>query len=388
MEIAVVGAGYVGLGNAALLATHHKIKVIDIDEKKVHSLNKGVCPLDDRLMKSYLKKYKKNISADTKINENFNRYSFCIIATPTNFIQKFKSFDTSSIIEILENLKKIKYKKTIIIRSTVPIGFCDSVTKRYKNLNIAFFPEFLREGFALYDNLNPTRIIAGGNKVNTKDFANILLSLSKKKNTELVFASLKEAESIKLFANAYLATRIAFFNELDSFALTNNLDSEKIIRGISKDSRIGDYYNNPSFGYGGYCLPKDTKQLSESIGKVHHEVIDGAIASNKSRKKLIVSNILKSNKTMIGLYRLSTKSGSDNFRESAMIDILKMLKMQKKQILIYEPNYDKSLFMGYRVERSLDEFLKMVNIIIANRIDKNIAGTKKQIFSRDLFNEN
>lgn len=386
MKIAIVGAGYVGLGNALLLAQKHKVTLIDTNPNKVKDINAGINPIEDDLVSKNLKKYKGNISAIANIDETINSFQLCIIATPTNFKNKIIGFDTSTIDTTLSYLKKFKFKNNIVIRSTLPIGYTGSAIKKFRDLKISFFPEFLREGYALHDSLYPSRIIAGGNKQNTKLFADLLKENSKKKDVRTLFTSPAEAEAIKLFSNAYLAMRISFFNELDSFAMIKNLNTENIINGIGLDDRIGNFYNNPSFGYGGYCLPKDTKQLASNFSDIPHHLIKAITKSNIERKKIIAKSILQGNYKVIGIYRLRMKSNSDNFRESAINDVIKILKKSDKKIIIYEPNLAKS-FLGCKVENNFEEFLKKTDVIVANRVSKELEKSKKIILTRDIFNE-
>ena len=386
MKIVIIGAGYVGLGNALLLAQNNEVLLIDTDPKKVRSINAGISPIEDDLVSRYLKKYQGNVSAIANIDETINSFKLCIIATPTNFKNKIIGFDTSTIDKNLSYLKKFKFKNPIVIRSTIPIGYTESAIKKYKDLKISFFPEFLREGYALHDNLYPSRIIAGGSKQNSKLFAGLLKENAKKKDVPTLFTSPTEAEAIKLFSNTYLAMRISFFNELDSFAMIKNLNTENIINGIGLDDRIGNFYNNPSFGYGGYCLPKDTKQLASNFSDIPHYLIKATIKSNIERKKIIAKNILHGKYRVIGIYRLTMKSNSDNFRESAINDVIKILKKSDKEIIIYEPNVARS-FLGCKVENNFEEFLKKSDVIVANRVSKDLEKSKKIILTRDIFNE-
>tara|TARA_B100002019_G_scaffold285804_1_gene295342 strand:+ start:107 stop:1270 length:1164 start_codon:yes stop_codon:yes gene_type:complete len=385
MNILVIGAGYVGLSNAVFIAEKCNVEVIDIDKKKIDLLQKRVSPIKDRLLESYLKKESLKINFEPKISLDLRKFSFVVIATPTNFDPKKNNFDTRSVEGVLKQLKRRSFNNLVVIRSTVPIGFTSKMQKKF-NFPIAFFPEFLREGKALKDSLYPSRIICGSNSQKAKRFLNILKDCSKKKNIPTIITSSSEAEAIKLFSNTYLAMRIAFFNEVDSFAISNNLDPKNIIDGISLDSRIGNYYNNPSFGYGGYCLPKDTKQLRSNFIGVPQKLVSATIQSNLLRKKFITEKIVGSKKSKIGIYKLSMKTGSDNFRESAIIDIIKMLKRSKQELVIFEPLLDQDSFLGIRVERSIKDFLEWCDLIIANRIDKKIKRAKNLVFSRDLFN--
>jgi UDPglucose 6-dehydrogenase len=390
MKIGVIGAGYVGMANALLLAKNHIIHIYDINENSINLINNGICPVEDSLGDRYLSNFKKNIKAFSAINISITQCDFCIVATPTNFDKKTKSFDTSSISEVLAQLKDLGFKGTIAIRSTLPIGFTKDAVMKFSTLNIAFLPEFLREGQALYDSLNPSRIIAGYDKPdkNIERFVEILVSNSSKKEVQILYTSSMEAESIKLFSNAYLAMRIAYFNEVDSYALKKYLNSRNIIKGISMDPRIGDYYNNPSFGYGGYCLPKDVMELSESLKEFDLPLIKNIIKSNNLRKKIISKEILKIKQKNIGIFRLAMKSGSDNFREASVLEIVKSLKINNKNLTIFEPSINRNTFLGIKIDNDLKRFIDRNELIIANRLDDNLQNVKKVIFSRDLFNIN
>lgn len=387
MNILVVGAGYVGLSNAVMLAMKHDVTVIDTDTKKVEQLQNKISPIKDKLLEAYLKKKELKISFESKICRSLEKVDVVLIATPTNFDNKNNHFDTNSIQTILNELHKKSFKNLVVIRSTIPIGFTDKMKKKY-SYDIAFFPEFLREGKALKDSLYPSRLICGSQSNISKRFLTSLKDCTKKKKVKMLITSPSEAESIKLFSNTYLAMRIAFFNEVDSFALSKNINSKNLIDGISADPRIGDYYNNPSFGYGGYCLPKDTKQLRVNFQNIPQKLISASINSNIARKKFITNKIVESKPSKIGVYRLSMKSNSDNWRESSIIDILKDLKRKDYKIKIYEPMIEKNLFNGIRIENNFKQFTKWSDLIITNRLDTKIEKTKKIIFSRDLFNNN
>lgn len=386
MNILVFGAGYVGLSNAVLLASKNEVTVVDIDEDKISNLKAGKCPIKDSLLTKHIKNKELKLSFKSKLNENLKKIQVVIIATPTDFNDDKKSFDTKSIEKVLRELKKRNYKNLVAIRSTIPIGFTEKINKKY-NFDIAYFPEFLREGSALKDNLYPSRIICGSKSPTAKKFLRILENSAIKKNVSSLIVSPSEAESIKLFSNTYLAMRIAFFNEVDSLALSKNLDSKNIIDGISLDPRIGNYYNNPSFGYGGYCLPKDTKQLRKNFDSIPQKIIQATIQSNKVRKNFIIKEISKKKESKIGIYRLSMKSGSDNFRESAVLDIINVLK-NKKDLMIFEPMLKEKKFMGIKVENNINTFFKWSEIIIANRLNKEIEKKNKIIFTRDIFKVN
>ena len=388
MNITILGAGYVGLSNAILLAKNNQVTLVDIDKEKISLLKKKKSPIRDSLIQSYLSKKNLSLTFDTQISNNLSKSKAVLIATPTNFDPKTKSFDTVSIEDILKKLKRNKFSKLVVIRSTVPVGFTEKMQKKYPNIDIAFFPEFLREGDALRDSLYPSRIICGSKTNKARFFLNLLKDSAIKKNIQTQITSSSEAEAIKLFSNMYLAMRIAFFNELDSFSLSKNLHSKEIIDGLSSDPRIGNYYNNPSFGYGGYCLPKDTQQLRQNFKDIPQKLIQATIQSNHLRKKFIVNEILKRKAKIIGIYRLSMKTGSDNWRESAIIDVIKSLKREQNQLIIYEPLLSKKTFMGISIEKDLEKFKNKSKLIVANRFDGALGDNDEILFTRDIFNEN
>lgn len=388
MNITILGAGYVGLSNAILLAKNNQVTLVDIDKEKISLLKKKKSPIRDSLIQRYLSKKNLSLTFDTQISNNLSKSKAVLIATPTNFDPKTKSFDTVSIEDILKRLKRNKFSKLVVIRSTVPVGFTEKMQKKYPNIDIAFFPEFLREGDALRDSLYPSRIICGSKTNKARFFLNLLKDSAIKKNIQTQITSSSEAEAIKLFSNMYLAMRIAFFNELDSFSLSKNLNSKDIIDGLSSDPRIGNYYNNPSFGYGGYCLPKDTQQLRQNFKDIPQKLIQATIQSNHLRKKFIVNEILKRKAKIIGIYRLSMKTGSDNWRESAIIDVIKSLKREQNQLIIYEPLLSKKTFMGISIEKDLEKFKNKSKLIVANRFDSALGDNDEILFTRDIFNEN
>jgi UDPglucose 6-dehydrogenase len=388
VNITILGAGYVGLSNAILLAKNNQVTLVDIDKEKISLLKKKKSPIRDSLIQRYLSKKNLSLTFDTQISNNLSKSKAVLIATPTNFDPKTKSFDTVSIEDILKKLKRNKFSKLVVIRSTVPVGFTEKMQKKYPNIDIAFFPEFLREGDALRDSLYPSRIICGSKTNKARFFLNLLKESAIKKNIQTQITSSSEAEAIKLFSNMYLAMRIAFFNELDSFSLSKNLHSKEIIDGLSSDPRIGNYYNNPSFGYGGYCLPKDTQQLRQNFKDIPQKLIQATIQSNHLRKKFIVNEILKRKAKIIGIYRLSMKTGSDNWRESAIIDIIKSLKREQNQLIIYEPLLSKKTFMGISIEKDLEKFKNKSKLIVANRFDGALGDNDEILFTRDIFNEN
>ncbi len=388
MKILVFGAGYVGLSNALTLAKRNEVKLIDINKDKIALLHAKKSPIQDPLVSTYLKKKDLSISFDHKLSDDTKNFDVAVIATPTSFKKEIKSFDTSSVNKVLSKLEQKNFLKLVAIRSTVPIGFTKQMQKKYPQFDIAFFPEFLRENNSLRDCLYPTRIICGSKSKNAKNFTKSLMESAIKKNINYIITDASEAEAIKLFSNSYLAMRISFFNELDSFAMNNNLSTKDIIDGVSMDPRIGNFYNNPSFGYGGYCLPKDTKQLKEDYKNIPQKLIQATIDSNKLRKKMIVNDIIKRKIKYVGVYRLLMKSGSDNWRESATLDILKGLKGKGIKIIIYEPLITKRNFMGFYIEKDLHKFKEFSKLIIANRFEENIKDMRDIIYTRDIFEEN
>ena len=388
MKITVVGMGYVGLSNAVMLSQNNEVSVLEIDANKVTLLNERKSPIQDDLISRYLQEKSLKISATTDSNIAFTASSFIIICTPTNFIESINSFCTSSIDEVTDNINKIGFNGLVVIRSTVPIGYTKKLQAKYPKLIIAFFPEFLREGSALKDSLNPSRIICGSSAKLARDFIQLLLDAGTSKDVPTLLTEPDEAEAIKLFSNAYLAMRVAFFNELDTFAFTKELNAKDLINGVSMDPRIGNFYNNPSFGYGGYCLPKDIRQLVSSFDEIPQEIIKATVESNKTRKHFI-SNYLKNHSAKkIGIYKLAMKHGSDNWRETALIDIIELLKKTKKQIFIYEPNFHSKIFMGIEVTDNFDDFIEQIDLVIANRISDQLTTINREVFTRDVFNTN
>ena len=389
MKISVIGMGYVGLSNAILLAVKHSVICHDNNLSKLDSINKKVSPIKDALINSYLKNKPLKLSTSIDVNEETIKSSFIIISTPTNYDPLKNTFDTSSIDSILLKLNKLKCNASIIIKSTLPIGYTDNANQKFKNLKIYFSPEFLREGKALYDNLYPSRIIIGNTDKYSKRFLSVLKSSSLNKDVKTFTMTSSEAESVKLFANSYLAMRVAYFNELDSFASCHHLDSKQLIDGICADPRIGDGYNNPSFGFGGYCLPKDTLQLSSSFNNVPNAIIKSLKKSNQLRKKHVVDDILKSRVKRIGIYLLSMKKDSDNFRESSIIDVIKLLKKNGKTIYIYEPllGKKKNIF-GCTVINDFNSFLNKTGLIVTNRLCKELRKVRNKVYTRDIYGEN
>ena len=388
-KILIIGAGYVGLSNAILLSQKFDVTITDIDKEKINLINKKKSPFNDKKIEYYLSSRKLNLSAKHAALINYDVFNFIFIALPTDYVENRNSFNTKIIETTIKKILNISPYSLIIIRSTLPIGFCENISKILKTERIIYFPEFLREGQALEDSLNPSRIIIGGNKIYSIDILNLFTKCIRKKNISNLITTSSEAEAIKLFSNTFLAMRISFFNELDTFCLQNKIDSKKVISGVSLDKRIGNYYNNPSFGYGGYCLPKDTKQLLSNFDNIPQDLIKATVNSNNSRKSFISKYILGKKKSPIGIYRLSMKTGSDNFRNSSILDIIKLIKKNKKiKIYIYEPLINDSSFMGIEVFNKLHKFKKICNLIIANRFDSKLDDIEDKVISRDLFREN
>ncbi len=390
MRICVIGLGYVGLSNATLLSTKYNVVCHDIDKSKLQLINDRVSPIQDSYISNYFKNKKLNLKTIDKIDKSLIDLDYIIICTSTNYDPKSNSFDTSSIDKILKKLNYSKFKSIIIIKSTVPVGFVEQCNKKYKSLKIYFSPEFLREGKALYDNLYPSRMIIGNEDSHSRKYLSMVKKCCLKKNIKTLFMSSTEAETVKLFANNYLATRVAFFNELDSYSIHYNLNTKSVIDGISSDPRIGTHYNNPSFGFGGYCLPKDTKQLISSFKDIKSALIPSLNSSNNLRKKYIISDILKLNIKNIGIYKLSMKKDSDNYRESSIIDIIKNLKKFDKNIFIYDPLLDdKNKIFGCEIINNFDIFLNKVSLIVTNRISSELKKVSaKKIYTRDVYGEN
>ena len=383
MKIAVAGTGYVGLSLATLLSTKNEVLAYDILEDKVNKINKRISPIKDEVIEDYFKNKKLNLKATTNYKEAFKETEFIIISTPTNYDEKTNYFDTTSVEDIIKKVISINKDATIVIKSTIPVGFTDKVKEKYKIENIFFSPEFLREGHALYDNLYPSRIIVGSYTDKGKKFALLLKECSLKKDIPIKYMSSTEAEAVKLFANTYLAIRVAFFNEVDTYAEIKNLNTKNIIEGICLDPRIGANYNNPSFGYGGYCLPKDTKQLLANYKDVPQNIIEAVVKSNETRKEHIVNMILAKNPKIVGIYRLTMKSNSDNFRASAILDIITKLKEKNINIIIYEPTIKD--YYDIRVENDIEKFKKISDIIVANRYSSVLDDIKEKVYTRDLF---
>ncbi len=388
MKIAVVGAGYVGLSLATLLSQENEVIVLDIDNDKIKMINNRISPIKDKYIENYFNKNKLNLSATLNYIDAFSEAEFIIISTPTNYDDKKRFFDTKSIEDIVLKVISMNINPTIIIKSTVPIGFTESIKRKYDINNVIFSPEFLREGHALYDNLNPTRIIVGEKSKKAEQFGNLLKKITLKKDVVIKYMSNTEAEAVKLFSNTYLALRIAFFNELDTYSEVYDLNTRDIIDGLCLDSRIGNYYNNPSFGYGGYCLPKDTKQLQNNFKGIPENLISAVVASNITRKKHIAQMIVDKHPKVVGIYKLDMKYGSDNYRSSAVIDIIKIIKHKRIKIVIFDSKVNNDTFLDCDIINNINEFKRKADIIVANRIDKELQDVQEKVYSRDIFNNN
>ena len=388
MKIAVIGIGYVGLSNAIVLAQKNEVVLVDIVEEKVNLINSRQSPIAEPLIEEYLKHHKIKLSATLNLQSACEDADFVLIATPTDYNDQTNSFDTSSVEDVIEKVSEISPDTTIIIKSTVPVGFTENlINKGYKN--ILFVPEFLREGQALYDNLYPSRIVIGGSREKGEPFAQLMIEGAIKKDVPVLYTKTTEAEAIKLFANTYLAMRVAFFNELDSYAWENDLDSQKIIEGVGLDPRIGTHYCNPSFGYGGYCLPKDTKQLLANYKKVPQNLISAVIESNKTRKHFVVSEILRHYPKIVGVYKLAMKRGSDNCRSSAIFDIIQELQAAGVRVFVYDPAYENEEAFRFLVfEKNLKAFKDQCDLIIANRFNEELGDIRSKVLTRDLFRNN
>ncbi|WP_297690286.1 nucleotide sugar dehydrogenase [uncultured Anaerococcus sp.] len=384
MKIVVLGMGYVGLSNAILLAQSEEVVGVDVSKEKVDLINNNISPIKDDYIENYLKNKELNLVAKTSGVDDFKDSDLVILALPTNYDEEESYFDTSFLDDAIKEIKAIRKDLPILIKSTIPIGYTQKVNDLYGCDNIIFSPEFLREGRALYDSLNPSRIIVS----NEGGFGEKIGSLYKKEalnDPELILMGSSEAEAVKLFANTYLALRVAFFNELDSFSLAKGLDSKNIIRGVSADPRIGDHYNNPSFGYGGYCLPKDTKQLYANFAGIPNALFKAIIDANDIRKDYLSRDIMDKKPNLIGIYRLVMKKGSDNFRKSAIFDVIENLKKEGANLIIYEPNIDGDDFEGMKVVNNIEEF-KKADLILANRLEDELIDVRDRVYTRDLFN--
>ena len=384
-KIVVIGLGYVGCSMAVLLAQNNTVVAVDIDEAKVNSLNQKKSPIADKHLEEFLLNETLDLRATDNLHDALVDSDLIIIATPTDFDQDTNAFNTDTVESVIFEISGIKNDATIVIKSTLPIGFTTKLQEKFINKNILVSPEFLREGQALYDNLHPSRIIVGGDQELSKSFSLLLINAAFKKDIPVMHVEPSEAEAIKLFSNTYLAMRVAFFNELDSFILERDLSSKAVIDGVSLDNRIGDFYNNPSFGYGGYCLPKDTQQLLSNFDVVPQSLIQAIIQANTIRKDFIASKIINMQPNCVGIFRLVMKSESDNFRFSAVLGVMKRIKAKGIPVKVYEPSLADNFFYNSPVIKDLDEFKKSVDIIIANRISDELEDVSAKVFSRDLF---
>ena len=385
MKIAIAGVGYVGLSLATLLSQYNEVVALDIIKDKVDRINSKISPIEDKYIEKYLRTKKLNLRATLDYKDAFDKADFIIICMPTNYDEKSDFFDTSLVEETIEKIKNMKIQTTIIIKSTVPVGFTERMKTKYNMNNIIFSPEFLREGKALYDNLYPSRIILGDKNEQAKKFADLLKESSLKKDVTIKFMKSTEAEAVKLFSNTYLALRIAYFNELDTYAEIKGLNTKNLIEGVCMDQRIGDFYNNPSFGYGGYCLPKDTKQLKANYRDVPENLITAIVNSNATRKQHILEEILSKIPKNIGIYKLSMKKNSDNFRASAIFDVIDMLIEKNKNIIIYEPRYENENYKNCKIVSDIKAFKENSSIIIANRIEEELEDVMGKVYTRDIY---
>lgn len=384
-KISVFGLGYVGLANALLLGQNEEVLAYDIVKEKVEQLKEGRSPLEDKEIQAFLKNEKLNVTYTQDFEKAVRHADYLIIATPTNYDEKEHHFDTSTVEDVIEKALAINPESVFVIKSTIPVGYTEFVRETYQTQNIIFSPEFLREGKALYDNLHPSRIVVGERSKRGEEIASLLLNGAQKENVPVLLTHSSEAESIKLFSNTYLALRVAYFNELDTYAIAKNLDTKEIIEGVGLDPRIGSHYNNPSFGYGGYCLPKDTKQLKANYKDIPENIISAIVQSNTTRKDFIADEILKCEPSIVGIHRLTMKANSDNFRHSSIQGIMRRIKAKGIPVVIYEPSLKQKEFYHSKVVSHLDDFKNICDVIVTNRLEEELYDVREKVYTRDLF---